>query len=165
MRVAGVDPGTFSSGYILWNTESVTEEECGQISNDCLNDTVYSGRPDMVAIELITCYGLVVGKETFQSLLVIGRLQEYCRVYDIPCVLVTRAAVRLHMCGTAKSGDTNIRRVLLDRYGYWEHGKTGKGTKEHPGPLYNVSKHVVSALAVAVTAAEREDLRKTDFFS
>jgi len=58
--------------------------------------------------------------------------------------------VKLHLCGSARAKDTNIRQALIDRYG----GSAAIGKKAAPGPLYGVSKDVWSALAVAVTAAD-----------
>ena len=163
-RVWGVDPGTFKSGAILWNSSVPKAEYLGDIPNEYLCDLLVSKPADLVVLELITSYGIPIGKETMQALLMIGRIQEACRINSQPCVLVTRQDVRIHLCGTAKSGDPNVRKAITDRYGCWEHGKTGKGTKANPGPLYPVTGHMMSALAVAVTAIERPDLRRLDYF-
>jgi len=60
---------------------------------------------------------------------------------------ISRRAVKLHLCGSARAKDANIRQALIDRYG----GSAAIGRKAAPGPLYGVSKDVWSALAIAVT--------------
>jgi hypothetical protein len=65
--------------------------------------------------------------------------------------LVFRRDVKLHLCGSARAKDPNIRQALLDRFG-------PVGTKKAPGPLYGVKSHIWSALAVAVTASETKEI-------
>jgi hypothetical protein len=56
--------------------------------------------------------------------------------------MVYRNAVKLHICGTPRAKDPNIRQALIDKYG-------APGTKKNPGPTYGVSSHLWSALAIA----------------
>lgn len=61
---------------------------------------------------------------------------------------MTRRAVKLHLCGSMRAKDGNIRQALVDRFG----GQAqAVGTKKAPGPLFGLSSHRWSALAVAVT--------------
>lgn len=48
------------------------------------------------------------------------------------------------LCGVTNTTDKFIRMALIDRYGE-------PGTKKAPGPLFGISGHLWSALAVAVT--------------
>jgi hypothetical protein len=61
-------------------------------------------------------------------------------------VLLPRKDVKMHLCGTPRAKDGNIRQRLLDLLG-------PQGTKKQPGPTYGVKSHAWAALAVAVTAA------------
>jgi hypothetical protein len=61
---------------------------------------------------------------------------------------VYRRDVKLHICGSQRAKDANIRQALIDCYG----GKVEAiGKKKAPGPLYGISSHAWSALAVAQT--------------
>lgn len=165
MIVLGIDPGTFNSGVICWSTDRKVIFCDHNAVNSDLQGIIYRNKPDLVVVEMISSYGMSVGVETYQTVLVIGRIQEFCRIYGFECRLVTRIDVRLHICGASHAGDSAVNRALLDRYGNWENGGTGKGTKKNPGILYGVSKHAMSALAVALTALERPDLRRIDMIT
>ncbi len=60
-----------------------------------------------------------------------------------------RREVKLHLCGTARAKDNNIRAALLDRFGGSR--SVAVGTAKHPGPLYGIRSHEWAALALAVT--------------
>jgi hypothetical protein len=76
----------------------------------------------------------------------IGRFQEAWR-FPSQVRKVYRQQVKLHLCGSPRAKDANIRQALLDKLG-------PQGTKKAPGPTYGVKSHAWAALAVAVTAAE-----------
>ena len=68
---------------------------------------------------------------------------------------VYRKDVKMHLCGSMRAKDTNIRQAIIDRYPASGGGKCPQiGTKKEPGPLYGVSKDIWSALAVAITYSE-----------
>lgn len=64
---------------------------------------------------------------------------------------IPRAAVKLALCGSVRARDSNIRAALLDLYG----GKSARGCKAAPGPLYKLKADLWSALAVGVTALQK----------
>jgi hypothetical protein len=68
----------------------------------------------------------------------------------MPWSRVTRRQVKLHLCGSMKAKDANIRQAILDRFG----GSAAIGLKKTPGPLYGVKGHEFAALGVALTYAE-----------
>jgi hypothetical protein len=75
----------------------------------------------------------------------IGRFIQAWRSPD-SAKLVYRRDVKLHVCGSPKAKDPNIRQALIDLLG-------PAGTKRAPGPTYGVRSHAWAALGVAVTAA------------
>ena len=101
---------------------------------------------DLLAIEMIASYGMPVGREVFETCVWIGRMVETWRQPE-RVRLVYRRDVKIHLCGTAKAKDPNIRQALLDKLG-------PAGTKKAPGATYGVSSHAWAALAVAVTVAD-----------
>jgi hypothetical protein len=65
--------------------------------------------------------------------------------------MLPRKDVKLHLCGSPRAKDANIRQALLDRYGGKE---KAIGSKHQRGPLYGIRSHLWAALAVAVTYQE-----------
>lgn len=89
-----------------------------------------------------------VGKEVFDTCLWIGRFME---TWSSQCQLVYRKDIKIHLCGTVRAKDANVRQALIDRHEPTGGGKVPQiGTKQKPGPLYGIKKDVWSALAVAV---------------
>ena len=103
--------------------------------------------PATLAIEMISSYGMPVGREIFDTCVWIGRFVEQWT--DPAAVkLIPRGDVKLHVCGSLRAKDSNIRQALIDRLG-------PAGTKAKPGPTYGVKSHAWAALAVAITAADK----------
>jgi hypothetical protein len=94
-------------------------------------------------IEKIACMGMAVGEDVFETVFWSGRFCQASWSFD----RVTRAEAKMHLCGSMRAKDANIRQALIDKLG-------PQGTKKNPGPTYGISKHLWSALAVAVTYAE-----------
>ena len=123
--------------------------EHGIIPNPALKILLwdFQFKPSIVAIEMIACYGMAVGAEVFETCLWIGEFRGYMRPQ--PVTLCYRKDIKLHLCGTTKAKDSNVRQSLIDRLG-------PPGTKANPGPTYGIKSHVWSALAVAVYAADQQ---------
>lgn len=140
--IFGVDPGPRQSAIVLWNG-SVVVEAADVVNHDVtawLNErSLYSVD---VAIEWIESFGMAVGREVFETVFSIGSMST--ELTRLPR-LIPRRDVKLHLCGSSRAKDTNIRQAIIDRFGV-------AGTKKNPGPLFGVAGHRWSALAVAVTA-------------
>ena len=144
-EILAIDPGPTKSAFVRWDGERVIE--CAWIDNADVRETIRMCWQSKIAIEMIASYGMAVGADVFQTCVEIGRMVEAAG----GCVsLVFRRDVKLHLCGSARAKDPNIRQALLDRFG-------PVGTKKAPGPLYGVKSHIWSALAVAVTASETKE--------
>ena len=114
---------------------------------------MYDKIADRMAIEMVSCYGMPVGAETFETCVWIGRFMERFRG---ECDQVFRRDVKLNLCNSMRAKDANIRQAILDRFPSTGGGKTPQvGTKKQPGPLYGISKHAWSALAVGITWFEQ----------
>lgn len=147
MIIVGVDPGTTDSSAVIFNgTEAASKVEYPNAGLlDWLEDTdQFTGGQAVLAIEWIESFGMAVGREVFETCYWVGR---FAQAWRGPVVRVTRRQVKLHLCQSMRAKDANIRQALLDRFG----GKAAVGTKAKPGPLYGISAHKWSALAVAVT--------------
>ena len=145
-EILAIDPGPLKSAFVRWDGWRVID--CAWTDNDEIRDVISMNRRKCtIAIEMIASYGMAVGADVFQTCVEIGRMQE---VAEGRAELVFRRDVKLHLCGSARAKDPNIRQALLDRFG-------PVGTKKAPGPLYGVKSHIWSALAVAVTASETRE--------
>jgi hypothetical protein len=144
--ILAIDPGPKQSAFVVWDGESVI------CSAWLPNDELREGLNELVergvaraAIEMIACYGMAVGAETFNTCVEIGRLVERLHSLGITTDLIPRMEVKVHLCHSAKAKDPNVRQALIDRLGV-------VGTKKNPGPLFGVKSHIWAALAVAVYA-------------
>lgn len=124
------------------------------------NLATFAGSADILALESVASYGMAVGAEVFETCVWSGRFLQ--RWEDArgpsaevrPSQRIYRREVKLHLCGSSRAKDPNVRQALIDRYGPGKDVAIGR--KATPGPLYGVTSHVWSALAVAVTADETD---------
>lgn len=142
--ILAIDPGTTQSGYVYFDGERVVGSNI--VGNEELLARIIdeSGLLDGIVIEMIASYGMPVGAEVFDTCVWIGRFTQAakCEVRR-----VFRRDVKLHLCGSTRAKDGNIRQALIDKLG-------PPGTKKNRGPTYGVKSHAWAALGVAVTAAE-----------
>jgi hypothetical protein len=143
--ILAIDPGPERSAYVVWNDGRVVDS--GWIENFDVRVRVayYAREKQRIAIEMIASYGMAVGASVFNTCVEIGRMVEVAKAHGVDAELIFRKDVKLHVCGSPRAKDANIRQALMDSYG-------PVGTKKQPGPLYGVRSHVWAALAVAVTA-------------
>jgi len=150
MNLLCIDPGTESSGVVCLNTVTMDVISiAGTVNNfEIVSWLVDEEFSEHIAIEMIQCQGMPVGKETFETCLWIGRfIQSFHAGQDH--TLIYRGQVKDVLCGSRKAKDANIRQALLDRYPRTGGGKTPQiGTKAQPGPLFGMSTHAWPALAV-----------------
>lgn len=154
-HILAIDPGTTQSGWVIYGDKRV--HDSGVMPNeDMVKWLAY--RDDngaRLAIEMIASYGMPVGKEVFETCVWIGRFKQAWHSPDA-VQLIYRKDVKLHLCGTTKAKDPNVRQALIDLFAPTGGGKTPQiGTKGQPGPLYGVSSHAWPALGVAITVADR----------
>lgn len=151
--ILAIDPGTTQSGWVEYDAESHRVLDSDVMPNaEILARLERPSRADTLAVEMIASYGMAVGREVFETCVWIGRFVQAWHMPD-DAKLVYRRDVKLHLCGTAKAKDPNIRQAILDLFPSTGGGKTPQiGTKSQPGPLYGVSSHVWAALGVALTA-------------
>lgn len=145
MRILAIDPGPEQSGWCLY--EQGEPVVAGVYENrELLNMVQLDMVSDLLSIEMIASYGMPVGREVFETCVWIGR---YVQAWadDTTVKLIYRKDVKLHLCGSPRAKDANVRQALLDKIG-------AVGTVKAKGPLYSVKSHAWAALAVAVTADE-----------
>ena len=145
MIVLSVDPGTSQSAYCVMDSEDMSRIVAkGKVENEELIGIVKKGYFDVLVIEGFQSFGMAVGATVFTTAYYIGRLLQIAEDLGSKTHIMYRTDVKMHICGTTRAKDTNIRQAMLDRFG-------AQGTKKQQGPLYGVTKDVFSALAICVT--------------
>lgn len=145
--ILAIDPGNEYSAYVTLG-DKLRLIEFGKIPNDELFAKLEAAANlkwpgiDHLAIEMVACYGMPVGKEVFETCVVIGRIVQIAK--NVHTQYIYRKDEKINLCGSMKAKDANISQALRDRFGE-------KGTKKNPGWFYGVSKDVWSAIAVGVT--------------
>lgn len=155
MNILALDPGTTQTGFVVFVDGRVTQ--AGVLDNDEMLGKIGLEDADLLACEMIASYGMPVGREVFETCVWIGRfIQQWEMSSDVsstiggrPHKLIYRKDVKLHLTGSVRAKDGNIRQALIDKLG-------PQGTKKAPGPTYGVKSHAWPALAVAVYANDME---------
>jgi hypothetical protein len=160
MIIFAVDPGTEKSGYVLFDTSEKKVLESGIVENIQLLESSAWHSCDIVCIEMIKSYGMPVGDTTFTTILWIGRIVQIAYQKGMPYkLLYKKIDINPTLCFSNKAKDANIRQAILDLFEPNGGGATPQiGTKSQPGPLYGVSSHALSALAVALTYSIQNNL-------
>lgn len=144
--ILAIDPGTEESGWCVF--DGITVVSAGVMPNhemlQFLMRTHFKVNSYRLAIEMIASYGMPVGREVFETCVWIGRFKQAWYSPE-KVALVYRKDVKMHLCGSPRAKDANIRQALIDLIG-------PQGTKKQPGPTYGVKSHAWAALGVAVTA-------------
>lgn len=151
-----IDPGPVESGWCLMVGNHVMQS--GVLPNAEVLDLLTGSESKFaaLAIEMIASYGMPVGREVFETCVWIGRFVQAW--HDPEAVrLVYRKDVKMHLCGTTKAKDGNVRQAIIDLYPASGGGSTPQiGTKAKPGPLYGVSSHAWPAIGVALTVQAQQ---------
>ncbi|MDY3987732.1 MAG: hypothetical protein UGF45_13255 [Massilioclostridium sp.] len=151
--VLAIDPGNIQSAYVLVETGTLRPVKFGKIKNEDLLELCYSFNCENVghiAIEMVACYGMAVGKSVFDTCVWIGRFTEALSSLNIPVQYIFRKDEKMNICGTMKAKDSNIIQALIDRFAPITPNR-GKGTKKEPGFFYGFHADIWQAYAVAVT--------------
>lgn len=170
MWIMAVDPGTTQSAVVR-----IAQGENGEIQIDpfgirpnveLLSRLRFGMTRYILIIEKIESFGMAVGESTFETVDWSGRFREAHENKGGRVVRLTRRAIKLHLCGTSRAKDGNIRQALIDRFG----GKdVAIGYKDSPGLLFGIKSHLWAALAVGVTYYDMQqpgyaELGKTEEF-
>lgn len=159
MNVLAIDPGTEQSAWVLYDGARVVghDIEANRTLMMRLRDRWFTDVAAVV-LEQVESYGMAVGREVFETVFWTGRFYQAATAYGAGIAhLRPRRTVKLHLCESAKAKDSNIRVALIDRFGGKE---KAIGLKRTQGPLYGVKSHEWSALAIAVTYFDQQQLSR-----
>jgi hypothetical protein len=164
VSVLAIDPGAENSALLHWDGERIllaviepNEAILKRLEEFPTDEAV------TLAIEKVESYGTIVGETVFETVFWSGRFAQVFGFEDVK--RIGRGAVKMHICGTKRAGDSDIRTMLIQKF-----GGTVKaiGKKKSPGPLYEITTHLWAALALAITyyetaqPAKHADLRQLE---
>ncbi len=148
-HVIGLDPGPYRSAVVVYDGSAVLEHQT--LSNDemvgWLVNLAHAAGQRLV-IEQVAAMGMAVGAEVFSTVFWDGRFYQVWVDGGNIAAHLKRHEIKLHLCGSMRAKDANIRAALIDKFGGRE---WAIGTKKQPGPLHDISGDQWSALAVAAT--------------
>lgn len=120
--ILAIDPGTTESAYVFYREGKLLQFD--KVPNSTLAALAGASGADRMAIEMPACYGMAVGKSTFETCRWVGIFQQ---AFGRPKThLVYRKAqnkeegiqgVAMHLCKNNLAKDPNIRRAIIDLYG------------------------------------------------
>lgn len=103
---------------------------------------------------IVGSYGASIGKTTFDTAIMIGRLEQalfsFAQIEKIP-----RQTIRAHLCPKMRANDKTVRDALIARFARFDKER-GKGCKDKRDFFYGFSNDIWSAFAVGVTLLDRE---------
>lgn len=154
--ILSIDPGSEETAWLTLDAATLkiidhgyqpNVEILGLLSCVFTDSAMDRDTQPVVVCEMMQSFGMPVGASVFETVLWIGRFEQKARDLTLPFHRIFRRDIKLHLCGSARAKDANVRQALLDKLG-------PQGVKKSPGPTYGISKHAWSALAVGVTFAE-----------
>lgn len=173
MMLLAIDPGPVESAWCVYDTVKQRPLAWAKAANAIVREVVAGDAtlrsredrawvsPNALAIEMVASYGMAVGAEIFDTVVWVGRFTElWLGDGQLLPRLVYRREVKLHLCGSMRAKDANVRQALIDRFGPGKDVAIGR--KASPGPLYGMAGDCWAALSVAITAAETESKVSTE---
>lgn len=155
--ILAIDPGYECSAVVQieagrptrhwYETNSATLAMLSAIANR-------EGSGMTLVAERIASYGMAVGAEVFETCVWTGRFIQAWEHQHGTWDRLYRRDVKLHLCGSARAKDANVRAALLDRFGPGR--EQAIGTKRKPGPCFGITGDCWAALAVAVTYYDKQ---------
>lgn len=145
--VIGLDPGSKKSAIIHWDGKTILDK--GILSNEeilDLLDAMWYGikEPIVLAIESMISISGGGGKAICDTIRWEGRFYQK---WNGEREFVPAGTVRMALCATMRSGDPDVMRVLIQRFGE-------PGTQKKPGLTYGLQAHgyhLWRAFGLAVT--------------
>lgn len=155
-KVLGIDPGNISSAYCVLDRDTQKPIAHEKLNNEELERKLKEGEIDFdeAVVEVVSSYGLVAGRDLFQTCMEIGRLSVIIENLGFKAYGCYRRDVKLHLTGKAASKDVNVRAALIEMYAKHDF-KNGKGTKNNPDWFYKFRADEWAAAALAVCFIQR----------
>ena len=149
MILLAIDPGPKESAWLFYEPGNI--RACAIEDNAVILSKICVQYADWLVIEMVEGMGMPVGRETFETVWWIGR---FCQAWSPrQFTRMGRREVKLHLCGSCRAKDQNIRQAVIDKLG-------APGTKRNPGVTYGMKSHLWQALGLAIVFSEQHRFQK-----
>lgn len=168
-----VDPGTTHSAYTVM-TEDYRIISAAKVENEELRALILRGGVHELVIECMEprflggekTHGQMIGAETYETCIWIGRYLEAAQAMGMPVHRVYRSEERSRLIptkknrlpplppGTGKGADAQIRAALIQRFAKHDK-KNGKGTAKRKDTFYGFRADMWNACAVGVVHLDK----------
>ena len=166
MKILAIDAGTIRSGFCFFDTEtrsfyrdrclSAEDQTHGKLDNGAVATYVMNGYYDHLVMEDITPFSQV-GATTIETIKWLGRFEVLAgpaskgwRGFPYH-TYIGRQQVKKHLLGKVNGmKDKHVREAVIKRL-YPQY------SRKDPGPLKGVTADVWSALALAITFADKQE--------
>src|ERR1700744_1274848 len=100
MLILASDPGTYETGYMIFDPETWEIKECGKIKNEILLDKIERLSPyfDLLVSEDITSFTRN-SKYLIETIRWTGKFEHAANWNDKKCQYITRQFVKKHLMG------------------------------------------------------------------
>ena len=142
LTLTAIDPGPEESALVRWDGNRILQ---AAITDNWTTLMMVQDTEGPLFVEMIACYGMAVGAETFETCVWIGRFVQAYDNQTRSASRIVRGKVKMHHCHAMKATDSNIRQALIDRFGK-------PGTKKAPGATFGLKADLWQAFALAVYA-------------
>lgn len=151
--ILAIDPGPSESAVAAFRVFPKTITTFKKLPNAELLELLADARYDFVICERIRSYGMPAGAELFETCEWSGRFWQAAESNGAAWRWLPRKDVKLHLCGSMRAKDPNVRQAIIDRFGGKEFAI---GSKKSPGPLYGCSGDCWAAVAVGLTWLDKQ---------
>ena len=108
-----IDPGPEKSGVVVFDGKTISSSH-SSVDNDVLVSYMMPNYLfDHMAIESVSCFGMPVGKEVFETCEWIGR---FIQAFPGESTKIERREVKMYLCNSMQAKDPNIRQAIIDRF-------------------------------------------------
>ncbi len=155
--VLAIDPDPRGGSWVLCDERGVRSHERNCQMRHLKQAIKGAGvMKHQVVVEDVVSYGMLVGREVFDTVKNIGEIRGACRQHGVPFDLLSRVQVKTALCRSARAKDANVRAALMDLYGGSREAAVGR--KASPGPLYGLVADEWAALALGLVWLSRQGL-------
>lgn len=172
-KILAVDPGTDMSAYCVMQPD-YSVISAAKVPNEELHSLIARGGMDELVIECMEprflggekTQGQMIGSETYETCIWIGRFMELAMRMDMPVHRVYRSEERSRLIPTKKNklpalpentgqtADAKIRASLIQRFAKHDK-KNGKGNAKNKDVFYGFKGDMWSAFAVGAVHLDR----------
>lgn len=154
-----IDPGDVESAFCFMDMETYeplyfakekNEDAMEHMVSYVVGSDTANSNVTHVAIEMLSSYGMSVGKTVLFTAAWVGRFYQCLSEYVPYMHYIYRQDEKLCICGQMRAKDSNVRQALIDRFAKFDF-KQGKGSIKNHDWFWGFKADIWQSYAVGVT--------------